>query len=192
MTLDAKIEAILFWKAEPVPIKKLAEILKEKETDIRAAVETLKTRLSERGITVISKDNEVALGTAPALGELIKHLTKEEYRRDLGRAGLETLAIILYKGPLSRPEIDYVRGVNSTFIVRNLMVRGLIERLPDKRDQRRFLYRPTFDLLGYLGLKSAGELPEFNEVKEEIKRFEEAYVAKESGAAARLPAQSLK
>jgi segregation and condensation protein B len=72
--------------------------------------------------------------------------------KDLGKAGLETLSIILYQGPISRAEIDYIRGVNSNFILRNLLIRGLIERVENPHDQRSFLYKPTLELISYLGL----------------------------------------
>ena len=68
------------------------------------------------------------LGTAPQMSATVETLTKEELMKDLGKAGLETISIILYKGPISRAEIDYIRGVQSNFILRNLLVRGLIEK----------------------------------------------------------------
>lgn len=102
---------------------------------------------------------------------LIEKLRKDELVRDLGKAGLETLSIIIYKGPIARAEIDYIRGVQSTFIIRNLMIRGLIEKIPNPKDQRSFLYRPTFDLLSFLGVKSIEEMPEFLKVKEEFESY---------------------
>jgi hypothetical protein len=110
---------------------------------------------------------------------LIKDLTKEELTRDLGKAGLETLSIVLYQGPISRREIDYVRGVNSNFILRNLLVRGLVEKIENPKDQRSFLYRPSFDLLSYLGISRTDDLPEYANVKKELEVFAAAPVAPE-------------
>jgi segregation and condensation protein B len=124
-TLSAQLEAILFWKAEPVSIKKLADLLKVGPESIKEGLKELGDKLQGRGLTLVQTDDEVMLGTAKELSSLIEQLTKEELTRDLGKAGLETLSIVLYQGPISRADIDYIRGVNSQFILRNLLIRGL-------------------------------------------------------------------
>ena len=111
------------------------------------------------------------LTTITEASELIKQITKEELTKDLGKAALETLAIVLYQGPISRADIDYIRGVNSSFILRNLMIRGLIERMNNPNDPRGYLYRPTFELLSHLGITSVKELPEFDTVQENLTDF---------------------
>lgn len=171
MTLDSKIEAVLFWKAEPVSFARLAKIFAVPPEEIKKAVSVLVEKLADRGVTLVVKDDEIALRTAADVGTLIETLAKEELMRDLGKAGLETLSIILYQGPISRREIDYIRGVNSNFILRNLLVRGLAERIDNPKDQRSFLYRPTFDLLSYLGVSRIEDLPEYGAVKKEIENF---------------------
>jgi segregation and condensation protein B len=164
--LEKQIEAVLFWKGEP--------IFNKSEEEILVNLTELEKSLSGRGIVLIRKENEVALGTSKDTSELIEKLTKEELVKDLGRAGLETLSIIIYQGPLSRAEIDYIRGVQSTFILRNLMIRGLVEKIQNPKDQRSFLYKPTFELLSYLGLSKIEEMPEFAKAKEEIEGFKNA------------------
>jgi segregation and condensation protein B len=82
----------------------------------------------------------------------------------LTKSSLETLSIVLYKNGVSRSEIDYIRGVNSSFILRNLIVRGLIEKITDPKDSRRLLYRPTFDALSFMGITSIEQLPNYSEV----------------------------
>ncbi|KKT45167.1 MAG: Segregation and condensation protein B [Parcubacteria group bacterium GW2011_GWA2_44_15] len=171
MTLDAKIEAVLFWKAEPVELSRLGKIFKASDEEIKKALATLEDKLRERGVSIVYKDDEVALRSAPAASGFIETLIKEELTRDLGKAGLETLSIILYQGPVSRRQIDYIRGVNSTFILRNLLVRGLVEKIENPKDQRSFLYRPTFDLLSYLGISQISDLPEYASVRQEIETF---------------------
>jgi len=168
MKLESKIEAILFWKGEPVEIKKLAEILSIDITEIKKSLENLRSALTDRGLTLLENDGAVTLGTHPDISETIEKLTKEELIRDLGKAGLETLSIILYKTAVTRAEIEYIRGVNSQFILRNLLVRGLIERITNPEDSRGFLYKPTFDLLAYLGINKVEELPNFDKLKSEI------------------------
>lgn len=171
MNLEQQLEALLFFKGEPVKVKELAKLTGEKDEDVRTALISLKENLKGRGITLLLKDEEALLATAPEVSELIEAAKKEELSRDIGKAGLETLSIILYKGPVARSEIDYIRGVNSTFILRNLLIRGLIERVSNPRDQRSFLYRPTFDLLSFLGISNTQELPEFEKVREELETF---------------------
>lgn len=179
MDLEAKIEALLFFRGEPTPIKKLAEILEESEESVSDALESLKEKLDSRGLTVLLKDGEAMLGTNPALGSLIEKIIRDELHKDLGRAGLETLSIILYLGPVSRSQIDYIRGVSSTFILRNLLIRGLVERVDNPSDRRSFLYKPTFELLSYLGITKLEELPEYADVRRELEERERAAKARE-------------
>ncbi len=184
--LEKQIEAILFWKGEPVAIKKLTQILNAKEEEISAALKNLETSLSNRGISLIFKDDEVALTTSKETSELIEKLTKEELIKDLGKAGLETLSIIIYQGPVSRAEIDYIRGVQSTFILRNLMIRGLVEKVSNPKDQRSFLYKPTFELLTYLGITKIEEMPEFQKAKEEIESYKSSIETEKSEPSSEL------
>ncbi len=174
MNLESLIEGVLFWKGEPVSINKLAEIFGVGEEEIKSALKILEEKLAGRGVRLIFKDDEVAMGTASEMSEIIEKLTKEELVKNLGKAGLETLSIIIYRGPISRKEIDYIRGVNSSFIIRNLLVRGLVEKVTNPKDERMFLYKPTFELLSYLGISKIEDMPEFGEVKKEIEEFKKS------------------
>jgi len=171
MDLDKKIEAILFWKGEPMRLKKLADIFSVSEEDVKFAINTVKENLQNRGVSLIEKEDEVMLATAPEFSSIIENLTKEELNKDLGKASLETLSIILYQGPIKRSEIDYIRGVNSQFILRNLLVRGLIEKITDPKDARTFVYKPSFELLAHLGVGRIEDLPEYENVKSDIESF---------------------
>jgi segregation and condensation protein B len=164
MNLEQKIEAVLFFKGEPVSRKKLSEILRADQTEINEGIEKLKENLQNRGVVLLEKDNELMLGTTPELSELIEDLQKEELNKDLSKASLETLSIVLYKNGATRAEIDYIRGVNSSFTLRALSVRGLVEKTTDEKDNRRYIYKPSFDLLSFMGVKSTLELPEFQNV----------------------------
>ena len=171
LSLGAKIEAILFYKAEPLSVKRLCQILKKNEDEIKSALKELSHDLEERGLTLIEWEDEYTLGTSKEVSGIIETLTKEELVRDLGKAGLETLSIILYEGPLSRSEIDYIRGVNSQFILRNLLIRGLIEKIDNPKDQRSFLYKPSLELISYLGLSKIVDLPDYENVRKDIENF---------------------
>jgi segregation and condensation protein B len=116
---------------------------------------------------LVRKGSEVAIGTRGEAGALIQTLAKEELSKDLGKAGLETIAIVLYQGPVTRARIDYIRGVNSSFMLRHLLVRGLVERTPNPEDQRSYLYQPSFALLQQLGLKRLEDLPNYEAFRAE-------------------------
>ena len=187
--ISTQLEAILFWKAEPVSVKKLATLLGTGVESVKEGLKELTDKLQGRGLTLVQTDDEVMLGTAKELSPLIEQLTKEELTRDLGKAGLETLSIVLYQGPISRADIDYIRGVNSQFIVRNLLIRGLVERVDNPQDARSFLYQTTLQLLAHLGISKKEDLPEYNKVREDIASFKQS--AQESESAAGKPEETV-
>ena len=168
MNLESKIEAILFYKNEPLEIKKLSKLLIKNEKEVREALKNLAEILDGHGICLVQTENEVSLATARDMKEIIENIAKDEMSAEIGRAGLETLSIILYNGPISRREIDYIRGVNSTFILRNLTMRGLLKREVDPKDQRTLKYRGSLELLAHLGIKNINQLPEFEVLKNKI------------------------
>lgn len=179
--VEQKIEAILFFKAEPVHSKFLSERLKMKEEDIKKALVSLEEHLRGRGVRLLFKEDKVMLGTAPEFGALLEEIAKIELAEELSRAALETLTLILYRGPINKSSIDFIRGVNSQFILRNLLVRGLIERVLDQKDKRILLYRSTFELLQHLGVTRVSELPEYETVAHEVSAFEKTFEAQEEG-----------
>ena len=162
MELNKLIESVLFWKGEPISKKKLGELLVENEAAISSALDALEKSLAETGGVVLLRNrDEVSLGTSPEASQTMEALTKDELNRDLGKASLETLTIVLYHGPISRSKIDNIRGVNSSFILRNLQIRGLVERQKDPKDERAFLYMPTTEVISYLGISKIEDLPEY-------------------------------
>lgn len=169
--LSNQIESILFWKSEPLSIKELARMLAVDVEKISEGINELEKKLEDRGIVLVKNGEEVFLATNSSASELIKKITKEEESLELGKAALETLSIILYKGPIRRSDVDYIRGVNSSFIIRNLLVRGLVEKKTDPKDLRTFIYSPSFELLAHLGLSDIKNLPDFEKVQTEIQNF---------------------
>lgn len=178
MEITQKIEALLFFKGEPVTVGFLADVLKAPEAHIRETLLLLEQSLSSRGIVLMQNGDEYMLGTAPAAGELIEKLIKEELNRDLGKAGIETLTIVLYRGPISRTEINYIRGVNSNYILRNLLIRGLIEKVD--QSGRSTVYRPTFELLSYMGISRVEDLPDYEETAKAVEELREENNAAEA------------
>jgi segregation and condensation protein B len=164
MTLDSQIEALLFYKGEPLSRTDIAKILKVTESDVEASIHVLKMSLENRGLTLIEHNDEYTLSTRKEASEILEDLRKEELNKELSKASLETLSVILYKGSATRGDIDYIRGVNSSFILRNLLMRGLIEKRVDKDDTRKLVYSPTIKTLQYMGISSLEDLPEREKV----------------------------
>lgn len=173
-SLEAKLEAFLFLYGEPVGIHKLAKELGVEIEDVSRAANSLSERLSqsdESGLNVIIFDNRVQLATKPELKPLLTKIAVEELVSPLTPASLETVSIIAYLGPCNRSLIDYIRGVNSTFILRSLMVRGLVERKPDPKRANAFLYQVSFDFLRHMGITKPKELLDYEKYRELVKSF---------------------
>ncbi|MEX0931381.1 MAG: SMC-Scp complex subunit ScpB [Candidatus Paceibacterota bacterium] len=168
MDTDRAIEALLFYSAEPMRVSELARILSVSEDDVKAGAQLLQTTLTGRGVSLVMHEDTLELRTHPDSHSLIEAHRKEELSKDIGKAGLETVAILLYRGASTRSEIDYIRGVNSSFILRHLTMRGLVKREQHKTDQRTFLYSVTTETLAHLGVTKLEDLPDFNEVKNKL------------------------
>ena len=166
--LEAKIEAALFIHGEPMKIKQLASLLKTDEQKVKEVVRVMRESFDDesRGLDMIATSDKVQLVTAPELGLVVKKITQDELDAKLTPASLETLSIIAYLGPCSRALIEYIRGVNSSFILRNLMIRGLVERKTDPSRIKSFTYQVTFDFLKHMGASSQEELHEYERDKE--------------------------
>lgn len=164
MDIKQALESILFLQGEPISAERLSKLLGEKKEQVAGALEELREDWKERGIVLLEKNNEWQFGTNPASHALVEKFVKSEFTGELTRAALETLAIIAYKGPLTRAEVEYIRGVNSSFIMRNLLMRGLLSRKENPKDARSFIYEISFDFLKYLGLTRLEELPQYQEL----------------------------
>lgn len=173
ITLEAKLESLLFWKGEPTSLVELAKLTNTSIETCRDALDQLQKNLqnTQRGITLVSNSLEYELVTAPEMSQQIAELTKEELTKDLSKAALETLSIVLYRGPIRRSELDYIRGVNSQSILRILSIRGLITRTSDPKDERAFSYEPSIELLKLLGIEKKEALPDFAQVTSDIESF---------------------
>lgn len=164
MELVEKIKGILFYKNEPVRFEELAKILGAGKSDIQTALDDYRSREgAPEGIVIIENENEVSLGTHADLADIVATLVREEETKPLTKVSLETLSIILYSGGITKPELDEIRGVNCAFILRNLMVRGLVER--EDGGGRSPRYIPTLDLLGHLGIERREDLDQFEDIQ---------------------------
>lgn len=168
MKTSALIEALLFSRAEPWTTPELVKALGVTRDEVVSAVLELEGTLHDRGIHVLRADDSVTLGTHPEAHSVLEKIYKEELSKGLSKASVETLSIIMYGEEVTRGKIDYIRGVNSGFILRSLLVRGLVERRPYPRDRKRFMYTPTVALLASLGAERVEALPEYEKTHSEL------------------------
>lgn len=168
MTTASLIEALLFSRAEPWTPAELSRALSVEEAQIQEGVTELKTQLEGRGIVVLESAGSITLGTHPEASSILEQLFKEDLSKSLSKASIETLSMIMYGTDVTRGKLDYVRGVNSGFILRSLLVRGLIERKPHPTDKKTFVYLPTIDVLIQFGVTEARMLPDYEKISGEL------------------------
>lgn len=165
-------EAFLFIEGGSLPRKKLASLLGCRDSELTPVLTALRKNLEGRGLTLVETATEVALVVSKNASEPVNKALELELSRDIGDAGLEVLAIVLYAGPSTRARIDYIRGVNTASTLRNLLSRGLLERVANPEDAREFLYRPTVELMTHLGVASVNELSDYATIAAELASFE--------------------
>jgi segregation and condensation protein B len=182
-TLASHLEALLFAMGRPVSRSELAKKLTATDDQLEEAIVALNNRLTH-GITLVDDGHTIELRTSAVAANIIEQIQKEENSRDIGKAGLEALAAILYRGPLTRADIDFIRGVNSSQTLRTLTMRGLIRRVENPKDQGgrqgSFIYELTTELLAYLGIATRAQVPEYDSVRQKLELLEQAYRQKES------------
>lgn len=174
MDIKSKIESLLFASGEPITSTKLARILHEKEAVIINTLNKWQKHLEEekQGIRLLQKDKSWVLVTAPEATPLIQKLRKATLESNLTTVAGETLAIIAYRGPITRAEINSIRGVESSYILRHLLLRGLIERTLHSQKSNAYLYDISFQFLQHLGIKSKQELPKYDEFQKKIQEIQ--------------------
>ncbi|MDP2631120.1 MAG: SMC-Scp complex subunit ScpB [Candidatus Uhrbacteria bacterium] len=159
--LASKIETLLFIAQRPLSVKKIAQLTGESDENVSAALEHLAGIYTkdDRGIILILHNDQAELATNPDNSDFVREYTKEEVSGELTRAGLETLTIIAYRGPLTKAQIEQIRGVNCTIVLRNLAMRGYIETTGESDGEK--LYTSSFDFLRHLGIQSVADLPDY-------------------------------
>ena len=173
----AALEALLFYYGEPLDVKKISKLLGTKEGECSVLIDELTIKLTsddKSGLLLLKHGDLYQLATKPDLAWLGQKLVQEEFKEELTPAALETLSIIAYLGPVARSTVDYIRGVNSSFILRALLVRGLVTRHVQETRKNTFEYKVSFDFLKHLGLSRIENLPEFEKYKNILTSFEVA------------------
>jgi segregation and condensation protein B len=160
LTLAARIEAMLFVSAEPVPLAQLATALDVNSTVVERGLKELENALADRGLRLQRHAGRVQMTTAPELASLVEKFLGLEATTHLSRAALETLAIIAYQQPCTRPHVDSIRGVNSDAMMKSLLSKGLIlESGRTDGPGRPILYSTSPEFLQHFGLSSIAEMP---------------------------------
>lgn len=164
-SIKSKIESLLFISAKPMALKQLSILLKKNEDEVRAAgdelVESYKDK--KKGIQIIKDGRKYQMVSSPENSKLVGEFVNDETTGELSRPSLETLTIIAYRGPITKLEIEKIRGVNCSIILRNLLLRGLIEsKMGDSEDE--IFYNVSFDFIRFLGINDISELPGYEKL----------------------------
>ena len=169
LELNALVEAILFVSPEPLSADQIANLLETTPRLIKKALEEIDALYDKRGIRLQYHKSKIQITTAPEAAPILEKMLELETTSTLSQAALETLSIIAYQQPITRPQVDAIRGVNSDGVLRTLLTKGLIDDVGRADGPGRpILYSTTPDFLKYFGLSSYEELPplDFEEIQE--------------------------
>lgn len=161
--ITTTIEAVLFAAAKPISTNNLSKHLAVSREVVLEALEKIRKdrNTEDSGIHLLEHNNKVQLVSNPALGKDVRKFLKKEASGPLTRPSLETLTIIAYRGPITKPEIEMIRGVNCSLIIRNLLIRGYIDEQED-RERLQNVYTLSMDFVRKLGLSKVSDLPEYD------------------------------
>ena len=160
LSIEARLEALLFASAHPATVGQLSNALQATSRRVKIALDSLETNLLSRGIRIQKHGSKYQLTSAPDVAPDIERLLNLEDTSSLSRAALEALAIIAYQQPVTRPQIDSIRGVNSDSVLRTLLRYGLIEETGRSMSPGRpILYSTTSEFLQHFGLGDIKDLP---------------------------------
>ena len=163
----AVLESVLFMYGREISFSRIGELLELSEDEVSGIVEQLQKEYEGRencGLHIIVKDKQVQIVTHPDSAVIIEQITKKELEGPLTPVASEVLAIIAYRGPINKIDVEAIRGVNCSFTLRNLLRRGLVERVTSDDSRHLQQYKTTIDFLRVLGIDSVDELPEYEEL----------------------------
>jgi segregation and condensation protein B len=160
LDLAQRLQAVLFVAPNPATVEQLATATETTAKEVKAALGELSKSLGSTGMRLTELDGQYRLVTAPEAADDVRRFLQEEANSDLTKPALETLAIIAYKGPLTKSSIDRIRGVSSDTMVRNLLARDLISEAGKSSEPGRpVLYAISHTFLQHFGLASLQDLP---------------------------------
>jgi segregation and condensation protein B len=169
--LKSLVESLLFVADRPATVEDLATALQVDAEAIENALQSLDAEYRDRGIRLQRKGDRVQLVSAPEAGDKVERFLGLEISGRLSSAALETLSIVAYRQPVTRTQVEAIRGVHSDSVLRSLMRRGLIEELGRAQTVGRpILFGTTFEFLQQFGLQSLRDLPNWEELSIELER----------------------
>ncbi len=168
MFLSSQIESLLFISGRPMSAKELSDLTESSVKDIEQAGEKLAADYKEKnaGTQIIKNGSSWQMVTSSDNAALIQKFVTDETTGELTRPSLETLTIIAYRGPVSKTDLDRIRGINCSLILRNLLIRGLVDVREDRKKDESY-YTVTFDFLRFLGLNEVKELPDYDKLSKD-------------------------
>ncbi|NCN07171.1 SMC-Scp complex subunit ScpB [Candidatus Falkowbacteria bacterium] len=163
--LKNNIESLLFISHKPLSIGDLTKVTSSTADEVKSVILEIEQEYQTKagGIEMIRIGDKHQFVTSSESSEAVKKFIKSEITGELTKPSLETLTIIAYRGPISKAELELIRGVNCSVILRNLLMRGLIEAKEDPKKMIVF-YSITFEFLKYLGLSKIEDLPDFEKL----------------------------
>ncbi len=159
------VTAFLFVQARPYNIEKLQKIFLLSDESFKEIAETITKHIIGTGLSLLVSKKDISLTTDPQFGKQISKVIEDEEGAALTPAQAETLSLIAYGDRITRAQLDYLRGVSSKFIVRLLLMRGLVEE--HKTEDGTFLI-PTGEFLRSVGVAQTSGLPDFETIQQEI------------------------
>lgn len=169
MNIKSIIESLLFISSKPINLTTFGKIINADINEIKKALSEIFEERKNSGVVLLENNQEYQFATNSENSEYVQNFFNSELREKLTDATLEVLGIIAYRQPISKTEIEAIRGVNSQYSIRHLLIRGLIEKVANPSDSRSSLYQTTTEFLQHLGITSFKELPEFEKIVEQIK-----------------------
>lgn len=162
--ITSVLESILFISGEPITAEQISKAMDLSREEVERGLEELvkKYRDTDSGLNLVLKGDFVQLVTCANNAEYIDKFSKSAMQESLSKAALEVLSVIAYRGPLSRAEIEAIRGVNCSVTLRNLLIRELVERTENKDDARGYVYSVSLQFLKEIGLQKISDLPDYD------------------------------
>lgn len=167
MDIKSKIESLLFISGSSLAVSKIANLIKIKNQEAKKALDELKEEYASggRGLAIAAVEDKYQMVTSSENAEMVQSFVKEEVIGELTRPQLEALTVIAYRGPITKIELEQIRGVNCSLILRNLLIRGLIETKAEKDGLERYVV--THDFLKYLGIVGTEKLPDYEKLNKD-------------------------
>jgi len=167
--LKSQLESLLFVSNKPLSSKQLAKFANSDVDEVKKCLDELISERKNSGVVILEANDSYQMATHGQNSELVKAFLNSDLREKLTDATVEVLAIIAYRQPISKSEIEAIRGVNSQYSIRHLLMRGLIEKVSNPNDGRASYYQVTTEFMQHMGITRIEDLPEFTELVKNIK-----------------------